>query len=87
MVSDKDKIIQSGELFIGRSDHVMVYCTREIKKIPINKHTTVCIRSMRKYSKDTLVNYISDVSCWMQVEMCENVDEAWAIFKLHFYQC
>ena len=38
---------------------------------------------MRKYSKETFVNNLSDIN-WMQVEMCENVDEAWGFFKLHF---
>ena len=38
---------------------------------------------MRKYSKETFVNNLSDIN-WMQMEMCENVDEAWALFKLHF---
>ena len=37
IVSDKDKIIQSGVLDIGLSDHVIVYCTHKIKKSPINK--------------------------------------------------
>ena len=36
MVSDKDKIITSGVLDIGLSDHVIVYFTRKIKKIQIN---------------------------------------------------
>ena len=35
---------------------------------------------MRKYSKETFVKYISDV-IWMQVEMCENDNEARATFN------
>ena len=35
---------------------------------------------MRKYSKETFVKDLSDV-IWMQVEMCENDDEAWATFN------
>ena len=38
---------------------------------------------MRKYIKETFVTNLSDAS-WMQLEMSENVDEAWEIFKLHF---
>ena len=79
MVSDKDKIITSGVSDIGLRDHVIMYFTRQIKKIQINKHNTVCIRAMRKYIKETFVTNLSDAS-WMQLEMCENVDEAWAIF-------
>ena len=70
MVSDKDQIIQSGVLDIGLSDHVIVHCTRKIKKIHINKHNTVYIRSIRKHSKETFIKLLSDVN-WMQVEMCD----------------
>ena len=35
---------------------------------------------MRKYSKETFVKDLSDV-IWMQVEMCENDDQARATFN------
>ena len=48
LISDFDKISQSGGLDIGISDHCLIYCTRKILKTTLNSHNTVKIRSMKK---------------------------------------
>ena len=45
MVTDQDKISQSGVLGIGLSDHMLIYCTRKIKRDVFNDHSTVRMRS------------------------------------------
>ena len=38
---------------------------------------------MKNYSKETLLENLNDIN-WLEVEECENVDEAWSIFKDKF---
>ena len=54
LVSDEDKISQTGVLQLGISDHSLIYCTRRVVKAAINKHNTVKLRSMKNYDKDTV---------------------------------
>ena len=55
LISDPAKISQCGVLDIGLSDHQIIHCKRKCKKIPINRHNGVTLRSLkitvRKYLK------------------------------------
>ena len=46
MVTDQDKISQSGVLGIGLSDHMLIYC----KRAAFNDHNTVRMRSLNRSS-------------------------------------
>ena len=53
IVSDEEKISQSGVIPIGISDHFLTYCTRHSPKTKFNKHNTIRSRSMKNYSTET----------------------------------
>ena len=52
LILDQENQSQSGVLESGLSDHYMIYCTRNITCLPINRHNHVKMRMMRDYSKD-----------------------------------
>ena len=81
----KDKISQSGVIETGISDHFITYCTRKITRDHIGKHNPVKIRSMKHYSKDTLIDKLKSMQ-WSTVLECLDVVEAWSIFKTMFTQ-
>ena len=43
LVSDSDRITQSGVISTGISDHMMTFCTRKMVKCAIGLHSTVRI--------------------------------------------
>ena len=47
-VSFSDNVTQSGVLSVGFSDHLIVYCTRKIKKTKLGTHKSIKIRSLKK---------------------------------------
>jgi endonuclease/exonuclease/phosphatase family metal-dependent hydrolase len=46
LVSDHDKISQSGVISTSFSDHNMIYCTRKLSKSFIGSHNNVTLRSL-----------------------------------------
>ena len=66
LVSDKDKVSQSGVIDIGISDHCLVYCTRKVTKNTFNKHNTVKVRSMKNYNPETFQTNLLNAD-WHQV--------------------
>ena len=44
-----EKVVQQGSICIGLSDHNLIYCIRKVSKIPMNRHNTVKIRSLKNY--------------------------------------
>ena len=47
LVSDCDKVVQSGVLKTSLSDHFAIYCTRKISRPSIGTHNTVKLRSLK----------------------------------------
>ena len=80
LVSDFDKISQSGVLNIGISDHCVIYCTRKILKTTLNSHNTVKIMSMKNYNKDTFQLNLLNVDL-SSVVCSDNVTQSWENFK------
>ena len=76
---------QSGTISIGLSDHLLTYCTRKVTKGQIKEANVVKIRSLRQYSLEVLLEKLSDID-WSRVTSCNNVDEAWKIFKTIFIE-
>ena len=83
LVSDTDKISQSGVLDVGVSDHCMIYCTRKHVKFAFNKHNSIKIRSMKKYNKEVFQMNLLSVD-WSSVLSSDNVVDAWEKFKSIF---
>ena len=83
LVSDKEKVSQSGAIDIGISDHCLVYCTRKVTKNTFNKNNTVKVRSMKNYNPETFQTNLLNTD-WHQVMISDNVTEAWENFKKYF---
>ena len=82
-VSDPNKICQSGTITVGLSDHYMTYCTRKTTKVQNNKHKTIKIRSMKKYTTESFHEKLKAVN-WSEIFNTENIDSAWNCFKQLF---
>ena len=80
LVTDHEKVCQSGVLNVGISDHLITYCTRKVIKAPVNKHNTVRMRCTKHYSKDLFIQNLDDID-WSDIFNCHNVDIAWGKFK------
>jgi hypothetical protein len=83
LVSDSDKISQSGVIHTTFSDHSMVYCTRKLTKCFFGSHNTVTLRSAKNYNKE---NFQARLLCidWTPVILSDNVNNAWVCFKQLF---
>ena len=81
IVSDEEKISQSGIIPIGISDHFLTYCTRHSPKAKFNKHNTMRSRSMKNYSTEIFNEKLSEIN-WFKVINCDDVDVAWSNFKI-----
>ena len=80
LISDPAKISQCGVLDIGLSDHKIIYCTRKCKKIPINRHIGVTLRSLKNYSKEIFEEKLHEVD-WQVVLDSNYVHEAFYLFR------
>lgn len=83
LVTDPDKISQSGVIDCCISDHLMTFCTRKVTHAHIGKHNTVNVRSLKHYSKESFQQSL--LGCdWTSVLYCDNVNDAWNNFKSVF---
>jgi len=85
LVSDKSRITESGVIKYGLSDHSIIFCTRKIKQTVLNCHTSIKIRSLKKYSKEVLNGCLVKMN-WSTVLLCSDVDKAWYLFKSMFLE-
>lgn len=83
LVSDTDRIFQSGVINTCFSDHCVVFCTRKLTKISIGSHNTVKLRSLKRYNKDDFQASLLSAD-WSVVLLNDNVSDAWSNFKLVF---
>jgi hypothetical protein len=81
LISDPAKISQCGVLDIGLSDHQIIYCIRKCKKIPINRHNGVTLRSLKNYSKEIFEEKLHEVD-WQVVLDSNSVHEAFFFLNL-----
>ena len=83
LVSDSQKISQSGVVDCNISDHHLIYCTRKVTHKFIGKHNTVKMRSLKNYNKEAFQQYLVGVD-WLPVLNCDSVFDAWNNFKSIF---
>ena len=84
LVSDPEKVCQSGVLCVGISDHLLTYCTRKVTRAYVNKHKTIRIRSSTKYSQEQFIHNQNETD-WTDVLNSVDADLAWVRFKSIFY--
>ena len=82
-VSISDNVTQSGVLSVGFSDHLVIYCTRKIKKTRLGTHKSIKIRSLKRYNKAIFNEKLSECDFSVIYELSE-VNEAWETFKRKF---
>ena len=80
LCSHQDKILQSGTLPIGLSDHLPIFCTRKMYKGQFNKHNTISIRSLKNYNVDDFIHKLK-LCDWSSMFSVSSVDDCWHIFK------
>ena len=83
LVSDPEKVCQSGVICVGISDHLLTYCTRKVTRAYVNKHKTIRIRSSKKYSQEQFIHNLYETD-WTDVLNSVDADLAWVRFKLIF---
>ena len=84
--NNTDKISQAGVIESGISDHFITYCTRKKFKNFVGKHTTLKIRSMKNYTKDTFVETLKRKEWNRVIQEKEDAGIALEIFNTMFIQ-
>ena len=84
ITSSPDKIIQSGVVHLGISDHSLIYATRKLNSV-INSQNSVEFRNFRKFNVES---FLSDLYMlpWVELDCKQNVDEMWECWKTLFLQ-
>lgn len=77
IINCEEKVMQSGVLTIGISDHSITFCTRKLKKD--QGKNFIEMRSTKKYNIDELIEKLSKGN-WSKVYMNRNVNSAWIAF-------
>ena len=80
LCSHKNKIIQSGIIPVGISDHFLTFCARIIVKKQFHSPYNVTIRSLKNYSAKLFLNNLANAD-WNSVFLTNSVDTAWNNFK------
>ena len=80
LVSDPEKISQSGIIDYCVSDHLMTFCTRKVTRGYIGKHNTVTVRSLKHYTKEIFQQSLLG-SDWSLVLCSDDVNTAWNNFN------
>jgi hypothetical protein len=83
LVSDEDKVTQSGVIPCAFSDHYVVFCTRKLNRGQYNKHNVTQIRCMKNYDVNNFAEKLRNQD-WFSVINCENANEAWCKFSCIF---
>ena len=84
ITSSPDKIIQSGVVHLGISDHSLIYATRKLNSvIKGNSQNSVEFRNLRKFNVES---FLSDVYMLPALDCKQNVDEMWECWKTLFLQ-
>ena len=77
---DVNKIIHSGVIQVGLSDHFIIFCTRKAPKYTFSTHNTINIRSLKNYNPDTFAHLLDDCD-WSSVLTSTCADTAWSNFQ------
>jgi len=83
VVSDCDKVVQSGVLKTSFSDHFAMYCTRKISRPSIGTRNSVKLRSLKNYSKEAFQASLLSFD-WNLVLLCNDVVETYTLFEDSF---
>ena len=80
LCNHKDNVYQHGTIDSGMSDHLLVYCSRKIRRDVLNTNNVVRLRSMKNYDPVLYVSMLQDYN-WNDVLNENDVKFAWNKFK------
>ena len=80
LVTDHEKLCQSGVLSVDISNRLITYCTRKVNRAPVNRRNTFRMRCCKHFNKDKFIQNLDDID-WSDVFSCDNVNNAWNKFK------
>ena len=84
ITSSPDKIIQSGVVHLGVSDHSLIYATRKLNSvIKGDRQNLVEFRNFRKFNAESFLNYLYMLP-WVELDSKKNVDQMWKSWKTLF---
>ena len=76
ITNSEERVIQSGVIEVGLSDHQMIFCSRKILRTKFNKHNTVKIRSLKHYNKELFLVSLQNMN-FPNYQNYDNVNEAY----------
>jgi hypothetical protein len=86
ITSSPDKIIQSGVMHLGISDHSLIYATRKLNSVTKgDSQNSVQFRNFRKFNVESFLSNLY-VLPWVELDYKQNVDEMWECWKALFLQ-
>ena len=79
LTNSAEKIIQSGIIDCGMSDHQLIFCTRKLKQAKFNNHNNVFLRSLKHYTVNVFVEKLQKVN-FSNYERSSCIDVAYTDF-------
>ena len=86
ITNSPDKILNSGVLTLGISDHSLVYMSRKIHYSNKNSNRIIEKRSFRHFNSEEFVNNLSQQK-WCDIEKLSDPNEMWHEWKRNFMSC
>ena len=85
IVSDPERVTQSGVITCGLSDHNLIFCTRKVSRGQVSGKNVTQVRCMKSYDAVSFQKLLRDQD-WFQVINCEDINAAWSNFKSIFFE-
>ncbi len=86
ITSSPEKIVSSGVIHLGISDHSLIYAIRKLNHVPKTRaRNLIEYRNFKNFSPE---NFLSDlyIMPWCEIDDKQNIDEMWQCWKSLFVQ-
>ena len=83
LTNTPERVVTSGVLHLGISDHSLVYVVRKVAIKTKSRHRVVNIRSMKNFNVDRFKNELTSLP-WSLVDNLENANDRWELWKSMF---
>ena len=86
ITSSPEKIISSGVIHLGISDHSLIYAIRKLNYVPkIGARNLIEYRNFKYFNAESFLNDLY-ILPWIEIDKKENVDKMWECWKSLFVQ-
>ena len=62
LTNSLESISQKGTIDVGLSDHQLIYCTRKVLRIKLNRYNQIQVQSLNKYSVEAYTNALRKIN-------------------------